>query len=326
LAAAVAQAKASVASAQAKVDSDESNGASDTQTAADEAALTAAQNQLSSANSQLSAARLTSPIDGVVADLNLTVGQAVSGSGSSNGGNNGSSGGSSGGNSPAGGSSSSSSSAQALVISQQSWIVNATVDATSVGLIKVGNQAQLTVDGVTDTVYGTIAQIGLVSSSSSGTASYPVVIDVTGNPAGLHDGASVTATLIYKQLANVLVIPATALHRDTSGTYVEKVQNGKTVKATVTTGISSGAQVQIVSGLGAGDTIVVPQAGFGRTANSNGNTNRTGRTGGTGNFPAGGGNFPAGGGNFPAGGGNFPAGGGNFPAGGFPGGGSRGGN
>ena len=85
LAADVAQAEATVANDQAKVDDDETNAASDTQLAADKAALTAAQNQLTSAKSQLAAATLTSPIDGVVASVNLTVGQTVSGGSSSGG-------------------------------------------------------------------------------------------------------------------------------------------------------------------------------------------------------------------------------------------------
>jgi macrolide-specific efflux system membrane fusion protein len=283
LSAAVAQAEATVAGDEARVDDDSSNDASDTQVAADEAALTAAKNQLASAKSQLASATMTSPIDGVVAAVNLTVGESVSGSAASN---------------PNGSDSSDSSSSdpQILVISTNSWLVNATVDATSVGLIKKGNQAQLTVTGASDTVYGTISSIGLVSSSSSGTASYPVVIDVTGSPSGLHDGANVTATLIYKQVSNVLVVPTLALHRNADGgQYVEQVKNGKTVQTTVRVGIASGGQTQIVSGLSAGDKIIVPQVTLGRGGTGGNGGNGTVPKGGTFTFP-GGGKIPAGGG------------------------------
>ena len=284
LSATVAQAESTVASDEARVDDDSTNGASDTQVAADKAALTAAKNQLTSARSQLASAMMTSPINGVVATVNLTVGESVSGSAASN--PNGSSDSSS--------SDNSSSDPQILVISTNSWLVNATVDATSVGLIKKGNQAQLTVTGASDTVYGTISSIGLVSSSTSGTASYPVVVDVTGSPSGMHDGANVTATLIYKQVTNVLVVPTIALHRNANGgQYVEQVKNGKTVQTTVRIGIASGGQTQIVSGLSAGDKIVVPQVTLGRGGTGNN---------GNGNIPKGGFTFP-GGGKIPAGGG-----------------------
>ncbi len=287
LSATVAQAESAVASDEARVDDDSSNGASDTQVAADKAALTAARNQLASAKSQLASATMTSPINGVVATVNLTVGESVSGNAASN--PNASSDSSSNDNS--------SSDPQILVISTNSWLVNATVDATSVGLIKKGNQAQLTVTGASDTVYGTISSIGLVSSSTSGTASYPVVIDVTGSPSGLHDGANVTATLIYKQVSNVLVVPTIALHRNANGgQYVEQVKNGKTVQTTVRVGIASGGQTQIVSGLSAGDKIIVPQVTLGRGGTGN-NGNGSGPRSGTFNFPGGGNiKLPAGGG------------------------------
>jgi membrane fusion protein, macrolide-specific efflux system len=307
----VAQAEATVANDEAKVDADATDGASDTQVAADDAALTAAKNQLASAKSQLAQATMTAPIDGVVAEVNLTVGQTVSGSSSSSGSGSGSASGSGGSGSGATAglgatsSGSSSSSAQILVISTDSWIVNATVDATSVGLIHKGNQAQLTVTGAAATVYGTIASVGLVSSSSSGTASYPVVVDVTGSPAGLHDGAGVTATLIYKQLGNVVVIPSTALHRDTTGQYVERSVNGKAVRTPVQVGISSLGQVQITSGLAAGDQIIVPQLAAVR-GTGGATTNRgTGTRAPGGQFP--GGQFP--GGQFPGGQFQLPGGG-----------------
>lgn len=290
LASAVAQAKAMVASDVAKVDADDS--ATSTQLAADKAALKAARNQLTSAKAQLAAATMKSPINGAVAAVNITDGEAISGNSSAS---------SSGtGNSTA---SSSSSSAQVLVISTNAWIVNATVDATSVGLIKAGDQAQLTVTGADATVYGTISSVGLVASSTSGTASYPVAIAVTGAPTGLHDGASVTASLIYKQLSNVVVISSAALHRYTSGgQYADKQVNGKTVRTTVQVGIQSGNQVQITSGLAAGDKIIVTQ--IQRPTSSS--TSRGG-TGNQGGFPAGGngGGFPGGGtgGRFSGGGG-----------------------
>jgi membrane fusion protein, macrolide-specific efflux system len=320
LAVGVAQAKASVASAQAKVDADATSGADATQTAADQAALTAANNQLSSAQSQEAQATMTSPIAGVVATVNLVKGQTVSAtstsgssgtSGTSGTGTSGGGGGSGGAAGTGAGASSTTSSttAQILVISTGSWIVNATVDATSVGLISKGEQAQLTVTGSTATVYGTISSIGLVSSSTSATASYPVVVAVTGSPSGLHDGAGVAVALIYKQFTNVVVVPSTALHRDSSGgQYVEQVTNGKTVNTTVKVGVASAGQTQITSGLKAGDQIVVPVLPT-RRPGTTGTTNRGGAGGGGFGGGAGGGGFGGG-----AGGGGFGggAGGGGF--------------
>src|SRR5262249_34180847 len=134
LAASVAQAKATEASDVAKLFSDEAAGLGVTseQLAADKAAVTAAKNQVTDAEQSLAEAKLTSPIKGVVAALNLSVGQQISGAGSSGGGSGGSggsggaggAGGSGAGSSNAGsagasssGSSSTASSAQVVVIS-----------------------------------------------------------------------------------------------------------------------------------------------------------------------------------------------------------------
>jgi membrane fusion protein, macrolide-specific efflux system len=316
LAATVAQDNATVATDQAKVDDDTDVSAA--QLTADQAALTAAENALSSAKTALAGATLTSPINGVVASVGLTVGEQVSGSGSGGSGSGGSgsggsgsggsgSGGSGSGGSGSGGSgtgsaaSSDSSSSDIEVISTNSWIVNATVDATSVALIKAGEEAQLAVTGVNGTIYGTISTIAVLPSSTEETASYPVVIAVTGSPSGLRDGEQVTASLIYKQLADVLLVPTIALHRASNGSeYVNKVINGKVEPTTVRVGLSSGAETQVTSGLSVGDVIQIqvtrPGAGTG-----GGSTTRTGTFGG-GSGRSGFGGGGAGGGGFGGGG------------------------
>src|SRR5215469_254457 len=87
LAADVAQAKATQSSDAAKLSADQAAGSTVTtaQLTADQAAVTAAENQVTDAEQALSEANLTSPIAGVVAAVNLSVGQQVSGGGSGGG-------------------------------------------------------------------------------------------------------------------------------------------------------------------------------------------------------------------------------------------------
>ena len=323
LRASLAQAQASLATAQAKVASDQDSSASADQLTADQAAESAASGQVTSAQAALADANLTSPIDGVVASTNISVGQSVSGSGGSGGSGSGSGGtGGAGGNSGSNAnsnasSSSSSSSAQFEVISTSSWLVEATVDATGVGLVKKGDQAQIITTGATGTVYGLISSVGVIaSSSSSGSASFPVVVAITGDPSGLHAGATATVSLIYKQLVNVLTVPTLAVHTSTDGSSVVwqsasgKLDGSHTTKA-VTVGLSSGGVTQIVSGLSAGDEVLEQTVSLRRSATSTtGGSTRTGGGGFTGGGFTGGG-FTGGG---------FTGGG--FTGGGFPGGGA----
>jgi multidrug efflux pump subunit AcrA (membrane-fusion protein) len=322
LAANVAQAEATESSDAAKLSADQAAGTAVTaaQLTADQAAVTAAQNQVTDAKQSLAEAKLTSPINGVVAAVNLSVGQQVSGSGSTGTGGSGTGGSGAGGsgagssNSGSGGSSGSGSSgasnAQVVVISTSAYVVNGAVDDTQVGLVQAGDQAVIIPDGATTPVYGTVSSVGLIATTTSGVASYPVTIAVTGNPGGLYPGASATVTLIVRQLSNVTTVPTAAVHFASSGAVVYEMASGRQVAHPVTVGMTSGGQTQIVSGLSVGTEVVVPIVRTGGTGGTTGGTTRRG---------FGGGGF--GGGGF--GGGGF--GGGGFGGGGFGGGGLGGG-
>ncbi|WP_211764903.1 efflux RND transporter periplasmic adaptor subunit [Kutzneria sp. CA-103260] len=318
LAASVAEAQATLSTDQARLSSDQTAGASSAQITADQAAVTAAQNSVNNAQTALSEATLTSPIDGTVASVNLTTGQQVSaGSTSTSSGSGGSSGGSGGGGGGGGGggagggsgstgsssSSSSSSTAQVVVISTNSYVVNASVDDTEVGLIKNGEQATITANGSTQPAYGTVTSVAMLASSSSTVPSYPVTIGVTGTPTGLHPGASATVAITVKQVSDAVVVPTAAIHYENGNAVVYQMSNGKQVSKPVTTGMTSGGQTQIVSGLSDGDQVVIPSRGTGTTGTTRGGTGTTGGRGGTGGF--GGGGFGGGTGGFGGGAGGF---------------------
>ena len=289
LAANVAEAQATVSSDQAKVTSDESADASATQVNADQAALTAAQNQVTNAQNSLSEATLTAPITGTVADVNLTVGQQVSAGSTSTGASSSTGSGSSSTGAGSTGSSSSSTSAgtssssaaQVVVISNGSFLVNASVDDTEVGQVKIGDQAVITPDGATTPVYGTVSSVAVLASGSSSVPSYPVVVGVTGSPGGLYSGASATVSITVKQLTNVLTVNSAAIHY-VNGKSVVYLKSGNGVTdQTVTLGMSEGGSTQVLTGLTAGQQVQIPAAPA-RTGSTTGGTGGTGGVGGTG--------------------------------------------
>jgi multidrug efflux pump subunit AcrA (membrane-fusion protein) len=165
--------------------------------------------------------------------------------------------------------------------------VDATVDDTQIGLLKPGLQAQIVPNGASAPVYGTVSTVGLTATQTSGVASYPVVIAVTGNPGGLHDGASDQVTIIVKQLSDVLVVPTAAVHLENGSSVVYEMKDGKQVSVPVTVGLASGGQTQITAGLDAGAQVVLPAAAVGTGAAGN----RTGTGGGLGGGGLGGGGF-----------------------------------
>jgi multidrug efflux pump subunit AcrA (membrane-fusion protein) len=256
-----AQAQATLDQDQSRLSQDEASGASSAQIAADQATVAADQSQVDSASQALSGVRLVSPVNGVVTAVGYTAGQQLAGGGG--GGSDGSSGASDGGSSGSGdsgdsGDSGSGSGSEMITVVSNSDVINASVDASQTSEIKTGDQATITTEGVNAPVTGTVASIGLIASTSSGVATFPVVIDVTGSTSGLYAGASASVSITYKQVTNALVVPTAAVQPGPGGNSVVDVMvHGQQVPRTVTTGIVSSGLTQITSGLTAGQEAVV---------------------------------------------------------------------
>ena len=222
------------ASDEARLSSDESNGSSTSQIDSDEAAVTSAKSQVASAQQNLADAKLTSTIAGTVASVSLTVGQSVSGSGSSSSSAASGSTGSTPSNGGVGLSSSASSSSssassgsgQIVVVSTNSFDVDATVDDTQVGQIKIGDQVTVTPSDSSTAVYGTVTSVGLVAQSSSNVASFPIVVAITGTPSGLYAGSSASLSITTVQLNDVVEVPTSTISYSNGQATVTKVVGG----------------------------------------------------------------------------------------------------
>jgi hypothetical protein len=147
-----------------------------------------------------------------------------------------------------------------VVISQGSYVVNASVDDTQVGQVKTGDQAVITPDGSTTPVYGTVTAVGVMSSGSS-VPSYPVTIGVTGTPTGLFAGAGATVSIVVKQLTNVLAVPSTAVRYQGTQATVDEMVAGKQTSKPITVGVTVNGQTQVLSGLSEGDQVMVATQG-----------------------------------------------------------------
>jgi len=286
---AVTLAQANVTANQDQLTAQQNAGSSAVQIASTEAQLAAAKGKLTDAQTALAEAAMTSPIAGTVAQVNIAVGDKTGGS-SGSAGSSGSS--TSSGASGASGSSGTSSTAQIIVISTTSWVVDASVASADLPQLKKGLQAEITPTGSTTKVFGTVKSVGIVaSSSSSGSASFPVTIAVTGSPKGLYAGGAVDVAIIVKQVENVLTVPTNALHSVNGKTVVYQMTNGAQVSAPVTVGATYGPVTQILSGLNTGAKVVGTSFRIGGAGSTGGNRTRQGGTGGGGAGGFGGGGF-----------------------------------
>jgi len=213
----------------------EDTDATSTQLAADKAAVAAAESQLAAAQESLDGGVLRAPFRCTVSAVGLSVGDQAGTGGASDG-----------------------STAGITVISSRSFVVGATVSSSDVTKLKKGMQAEISPTGGSDTVYGTVADIGRIATAdSSGAATFPITIDVTGTPKDLYAGSSADVSIITRKVTDVLTVPTQALHTEGDETYVWVVEGSERRRQVVETGVAYGPSTEVKSGLAEGDVVEV---------------------------------------------------------------------
>jgi len=212
--------------------------AAEAQLSEDDASVAAAESQLAAAQDSLDGAVLRSPFKGTVSAVGLSVGDQA---GTSNGSD-----------------AADGSTAGITVISTRSFEVEATVSSSDVTKLKKGMQAEISPTGGSETVYGTVADIGRIATAdSSGAATFPITIDVTGTPKGLYAGSSADVSIITRKVTDVLTVPTQALHTEGDETYVWVVDGTDRRRQVVETGVAYGPSTEVKSGLAEGDVVEV---------------------------------------------------------------------
>jgi multidrug efflux pump subunit AcrA (membrane-fusion protein) len=246
--------------------------------------------------------KLYAPQDGTIVSLSGQVGEVVSGSGttkttSSSSSSSGSGSSTVGGTSAASrsatgssssssssGSSSSSSSAFAVLSDLSSMQLVVALSESEIGNVKVGQIATVTVEALEGRKLSAhVSEVATLSTSSSGVVSYDVTFQLDQMESKLKPGMSATAEVVVKQAEGVSV-PATAISADS----VTVVRGAKDVRQRVVTGLAGNTSTIVLSGLKAGETVVLPAATS--TSSSTSLTSRlSSRLGGGGGAALGGG-------------------------------------
>lgn len=207
--------------------------------------IQAKQNALRDAEDNLSYYYIRAPFDGVVATVNVKVGDPAS---------------------PG-------STVATVITSNQ--LANITLNEVDVSKIKLGNPVTLTFDALSDlTITGNVAQIDTVGTVSQGVVNYGVQISFDTQDGRVKPGMSVTGAIITNSKPNVLLAPNSAIKTQNSSRYVQVLDgldksNLPTGYATqgvvsknlpreqaVQVGLSNDTMTEIVGGLSEGDLIV----------------------------------------------------------------------
>jgi trimeric autotransporter adhesin len=230
---------------------------------------------LVNAQQSLSDAQLDSPIAGTIASVGISVGATVSADSTTD---------------------------AVVIVGTQAFETTATLTSSQVTSVKVGDSADVLVDGATKSVAGTVSQVGPVQSSDD-TYSYPLVVSLPTSATGLFTGSTATISVITSEAKNVLAVPTSAVTTDGTRHDVLVLSAGNLVDKPVKVGLVGYIYTQVTSGLKEGDSVVL--ADYAEAV-------PTSNTATTGGFGGGGGGFGGGTGGFGGGGGRFTAGGAGF--------------
>ncbi len=150
--------------------------------------------------------------------------------------------------------------------------VIADVDEADIGNVFEGQRVEFTVDAYPNTIFnGEVIQVRQEATTTSNVVTYEVVINAPNNDLKLKPGLTASVTIYTTERQNVLLAPGKALHFTPSPELIGKDdtiidceakqklwtrEGNKFIAHGVETGLSSGSQTEIVSGINEGDVII----------------------------------------------------------------------
>jgi len=252
-----------------------------------EANLREAELTVKSARQEVNETTLTAPFSGTIAQVSGSVGETVSGGSSSSGGNSEAS-------SPLGatGNESSGGGGESFMVLAQVHKLKMEVSFSEadIGKVREGQTATVSVDSMEGVeLAGEVTKLSVLpSEGSSSVVEYPATILVSQNAKGVRGGMSASAEVVVEQVKDAVTVPSEAITSLGNSKTVTVEADGKEETKTVKTGLVGDENTEVISGLKAGEKLVLPET-----------TVATGGLGGgegaeTGAFPTGGA-FPGGG-------------------------------
>ncbi|MFA6318357.1 MAG: HlyD family efflux transporter periplasmic adaptor subunit [Elusimicrobiota bacterium] len=149
-------------------------------------------------------------------------------------------------------------------------IVNASVDESDIGKVKVGMPAEITLDSYPDrTIQGKVFRILFEGKNVSNVITYVVKIAPARIPPYFRSQMTANLKLILRKLDDAVLVPTTAIRqgRDSGKSVLVPGPDEKPVRQEIETGIESGEMTEVLSGLKPGDTVYLaskrytPQSG-----------------------------------------------------------------
>ncbi len=138
--------------------------------------------------------------------------------------------------------------------------VTVSVEESELENINEGDAVNVSISAYPDEEFtGTVEEIGDSEyDSSTGNTYADVTVKLSGDTAKLYEGMSVEITFITKETETVTYVSNRAVYRQNGKSYVRKKEaDGSITEQEVVTGFSDGTYVEIEEGLSEGDTVLI---------------------------------------------------------------------
>jgi RND family efflux transporter MFP subunit len=136
--------------------------------------------------------------------------------------------------------------------------VDAYVDETDIGSVKLGQEATVTVDAYPNVKFkGRVVKIASGPTMQQNVVTYDTTIALEGTRGMLKPGMTATAEIVVGQRKDVVAVPIEAVKSDKSAQIVYVVRGEKITPHDVVTGISDDTMTEIIKGIKNGDTVVL---------------------------------------------------------------------
>lgn len=211
-------------------------GATIEQINAQKAQIESAQASILLAQAQLSKSIIKSPIDGIVAKVNASVGEIIN-----------------------------INNAAVTIISKSKFEIETNIPEADIAKVKIGNDAKITLDAYgSDVVFDAkVSEIDLDSTIIEGVPTYKTKLIFTNNDDRIISGMTANITIITATKNDVIIIPYRAITTTNGEKFVSlEISKNKTEDRKITIGLrGADGNIEVIEGLSEGDKVVIYQNG-----------------------------------------------------------------
>lgn len=227
-----------------------------------DSAVTSAQASLTSsllAYQETQDSTITAPTTGVVANLAIQKGDAVTASNNST---------------TTNGTTSSTSTTAMYVTNFKDVVLKASVNEVDLPKVKDGQKATITIDAFPDqTFVGTVSRIDMIGTNSSNVVTFNVYISLLSPPENIGSGMTASGMIQLDSRDSAISLPSSAITTENNVSTVRVlVHDNQVEQRTVTTGLVTDTETEITSGLEVGEIVITGTStrGVGSTGTATG--------------------------------------------------------